>query len=120
MIHAFALTQHYKKMKNYSGCMSNIKPFLDLYDWESIEYPTVISNNDYTLFEKRNLEIALTARIGVKYVLTNIRQSNSHMYLKNILNEKKVVFLLIQECISIEEELSKTKSVTTNFYDIKK
>ena len=30
--YAFALTQHYKKLKNHSGRVSNIKPFLDLYN----------------------------------------------------------------------------------------
>ena len=36
----FAFTQHYKEITNYPGFASNIKQFIDLYVWKSIEYPT--------------------------------------------------------------------------------
>ena len=57
--HIFAFTQHYKEIKNYPGFASNIKRFIDLYVWKSIEYPTAINNNNYTLFEINNIEIGL-------------------------------------------------------------
>lgn len=56
---AFALTQHYKEIKNHSKRVSNIKPFVDIYNWNGIEYSTVINKNNYTLFEKRNTETVL-------------------------------------------------------------
>ena len=40
--------------------MSNINSFLDLNIWEGIDYPTVISKNNYTLFEKTNLIVLYT------------------------------------------------------------
>ena len=45
--------------------MSNI----DLYNWNGIKYPTVINNNNYALFERKNLEIVLV----VLYVSVDIK-----------------------------------------------
>ena len=38
----FATTQHYKQIKNNPEKVWNIKSFLDLYNWKSIEYQAVI------------------------------------------------------------------------------
>lgn len=43
--------------------------------------------------------------------------SNNHIYINNILTEKKTVLLLIPDDISIEEELYKEMEVNVNFYD---
>lgn len=47
--------------------MSNINSFLDLNIWEGIDYPTVISKNNYTLFEKTNL-IVLYIDVDVEMI----------------------------------------------------
>ena len=47
--------------------MSNINSFLDLNIWEGIDYPTVISKNNYTLFEKTNL-IVLYIDVDVQMI----------------------------------------------------
>ena len=49
---AFILKQHHKETRNHPETVSITKPFLDLYNWSFIEYPTVINKNDYVLFEK--------------------------------------------------------------------
>lgn len=41
-----------KEIKNYSEGISNIKPFLNLYDLTDTEYPTAINKNNYTLNRK--------------------------------------------------------------------
>ena len=43
-----------------------------MYNWNDIKYATVINNNNYTLFEQKNLEIALVelyAAVDVKVFL---------------------------------------------------
>ena len=47
--------------------MSNINSFLDLNIWEGIDYPAVISKNNYTLFEKTNL-IVLYIDVDVEMI----------------------------------------------------
>ena len=47
--------------------MSNINSFLDLNIWEGIDYPTVISKYNYTLFEKTNL-IVLYIDVDVEMI----------------------------------------------------
>ena len=49
-----------KEVENHPGSVTNIRPFLDLYNWSGIEYPTVMKKNDFTLSEKYNPEIDLT------------------------------------------------------------
>ena len=36
--YAFALTQHYKEIKNQPEGVSNIQPFVDLYNWKGMEH----------------------------------------------------------------------------------
>ena len=54
----FTLTPHYKEIKNNAERVSSIKPFIDLYFWDCLNYPTVINNN-CSLFERKNLEMAV-------------------------------------------------------------
>ena len=49
------ITPHHKEIKNHPERVPNIK----LYGLAGIEYPTSINKNNYTLFEKNNLEITL-------------------------------------------------------------
>lgn len=69
MIDVFSIFIHQKSSLYYSEQVSKIKPFTDLYDMGGIKYPTVISNNNYAIFEKEILEIALV----VLYVSAGIK-----------------------------------------------
>ena len=50
--------QHHKEIKNHAEQVSNIKPFIDLFNWNYVKYSTVIDNN-CVAFERKNPEIAL-------------------------------------------------------------
>ena len=51
----FALTQQHEEIKNHPEQISNIKSFIDLYNWDGMKHPTIINNNNYyTLLEKRS------------------------------------------------------------------
>ena len=56
--YAFALTQHFEEI-NYCEQVLNIKSVIDLYNRKGKEYPTSLDSNNYTLFQKKNLEIPL-------------------------------------------------------------
>ena len=62
------LKSEWKLIKNYPERKSNVKPFIDLYNFDGIKFPTIISNT-YTLFERENPEIYLV----VLYVNVNIK-----------------------------------------------
>ena len=55
----FTLTQHHGEIKNHPENVSNIKLFLDLYNWIGIEYRTAMNKNNRTLFERNNPKISL-------------------------------------------------------------
>lgn len=45
--------QHYKEIKTHPEPISNIQPFIDLFNWDGIKYPTVMNNNNYAVFERK-------------------------------------------------------------------
>ena len=54
------MTQHQKENKDYAKQASiNIEPLIDMYNWNGIKHPTVTPNNNYALFERKNLKVAL-------------------------------------------------------------
>ena len=57
--YTFAFTQHHKEIKNHFEEVSIIKPYLDLFNWMGVEYPTGVNKNNDTLIEKINSEISL-------------------------------------------------------------
>ena len=64
-VYLYTRNHHYIILSKYQK--SN--HFTDLYDRGGIKYPTVISNNNYAIFEKEILEIALV----VLYVSAGIK-----------------------------------------------
>ena len=85
--YSFALTHYHKEVKNHPEHMSNITPFLSLYNSSGIEYPTVIDKNNYALFEKVNLEIALIVfYINVKIAIVKLGK-NGHAVLHNSIKQ---------------------------------
>lgn len=57
--YAYALIQHYNEIINYRVRVSNIKAFIDEYNWKSIVYPANINKNNYILFDENISEIPL-------------------------------------------------------------
>ena len=49
---------NYEETQSHSERFSNIKPFIDKYNWEKINYPSKIGN--CKMFEKSNLTAVLT------------------------------------------------------------
>ena len=49
---------NYEETQSHSERFSNIKPFIDKYNWEKIDYPSKIGN--WKMFEKSNLSVVLT------------------------------------------------------------
>ena len=48
---------NHQKISNYSEIISNLKPFINNYNWNDIEFPA--GHKDYSAFEKNNSEIPL-------------------------------------------------------------
>ena len=53
------VTQRHKGITNHPKRVTNIKPFIDLCNWNGIKYLIIINNNNYALFERKNPRIAL-------------------------------------------------------------
>ena len=49
----------HKGITNHPKRVTNIKPFIDLCNWNGIKYLIIINNNNYALFERKNPRIAL-------------------------------------------------------------
>ena len=47
----------HQKISNHSERISNLKPFINNYNWNDLEFPA--GHKDYSVFEKNNSEIAL-------------------------------------------------------------
>ena len=72
-----------------------------MFNWNSIKYSTVIHNDNYVLFERKNLEGALVAlHVSVDFnpLIVNdevkvhiyINQSNNHAFSNIIMQDKKI------------------------------
>ena len=48
---------NHQKILNHSERISNLKPFIDNYNWNDLEFPA--GHKDYSVFEKNNPSIAL-------------------------------------------------------------
>ena len=52
-----AVALNYEEIESHAERFSNIKPFINKYNWKGIDYPSKI--DDWKTFEKNNLTIAL-------------------------------------------------------------
>ena len=59
---------NHQKIPNHSERISNLKPFIDNYNWNDLEFPA--GHKDYSAFEKNNSEIAL----NILYVPYNTKE----------------------------------------------
>ena len=60
---------NHEKIKKDPQRITNIKPFINKYSWEGINFPS--GNNDWKKFEKNNVTIALNVYVLKKnnYIL---------------------------------------------------
>ena len=83
---------NHQNIENHPERMSNIKPFIDQYNWKGIDFPAGIK--EWKKFEQNNKEIAL----NILYVPPNTKTMN--IANKSIYNRKRkdqVVLLMITD-----------------------
>ena len=76
-------TLNYEKINNHAERISNIKPFINKYDWKDINFAS--HKEDWNTFEKNNRSIA----INILYVPYNAKQIRPAYVSKYNYNRKK-------------------------------
>ena len=90
--YAITTALNHQKVENHPERISNIKPFIDQYNWKGIDFPAGIKK--WKKFEQNNREIAL----NILYVPPNTKTIN--LAYKSIYNRKRknqVVLLMITD-----------------------
>ena len=87
MINAF-----YEQIKSHSGRISNIKPFIDQYDWKERNFPS--NEKDWNKLEQNNKTIALNI-LYLPYNTEEIRHAYKSKYNKERKNQ--VILLMITD-----------------------
>ena len=62
----------YQNIDNHSERVSKLKPFVNNYNWDNIDFPA--GHKDYSAFEKNNCDIAINI-LNVPYKTKEIRQA---------------------------------------------
>ena len=70
MFHSIAVALNHQNIENHPERISNIKPFIDQYNWEGIDFPAGIK--DWKKFERNNKTIAL----NILYIPPNTKTVN--------------------------------------------
>ena len=83
---------NYQKFKNHPERRSNLKPFIDQYNWEGIEFPS--HSKDWKKFEQNNKTIALNI-LFVAYNTKQIRLAYQSKY--NHKSNNQVILLMITD-----------------------
>ena len=86
--YAVTLALNFDKIKKDPQRVSKIKPFIEKYNWEDIDFP--YTSKDWKKFECNN-EIAL----NILYVPNNIKKINIAYKSKNNLTQKRQIILLM-------------------------
>ena len=86
--YAVTLALNFDKIKRDPQRISKIKPFIEKYNWEDIDFPS--TSKDWKKFESNN-EVAL----NIIYVPYNTKQINIAYKSKNNLTQKKEIILLM-------------------------
>ena len=68
--YALTVALNHKQIKNHAERISNLKPFIDQYDWKEIDFPS--QKEDRKKFESNNKSIGLNI-LFVPYNAENIR-----------------------------------------------
>ena len=88
----YALTVALNYIKKTPRRISNIKPFIDQYDWKGINFPS--HKEDWKKFESNNKSIALNI-LFVPYNTEEIRLAYKSKY--NFKRENQVILLMITD-----------------------
>ena len=83
---------NYQNIKSYPERISNIKPFIDQYDWKEINFPT--QQKDQKKFELSNNSIAINV-LFVPYNAEKIRFACKSKY--NFKRENQVILVMITD-----------------------
>ena len=90
--YALTVALNHEQIKNNPERISKIKPFIDQYNWNKIDFPS--TGTDWRKYESNNKSIAL----NILYVLHNtekIRHAFKSKY--NLTRENQVILLMITD-----------------------
>ena len=90
--HALTVALNYEQIKSHSERISNIKPFIDQYDWKERNFPSNIK--DWNEFEKNNEIIALNI-VYVPYSTEEVRHACKSKY--NLERKNQLILLMITD-----------------------
>ena len=91
--YALSVALNYEQIKKNPQIMSNIKPFIDQYNWKEIDFP-LHQKKHWRTFELNNKSIVLNV-LHVPYNTEEIRRAYKSKY--NLKCENEVVLLMITE-----------------------
>ena len=90
--YSITVALNHQNIENHPERISNIKPFIDKYNWKGIDFPAGIK--DWKKFEKNNKEVAL----NILYIPPNIKIINlAHKSKCNHKRKNQVVLLMITD-----------------------
>ena len=89
--HVLTVTLNYQKIKSHPERISNLKPFIDQYDWKEIDFPAHASK-DWKMFEQKNKIIALNI-FFVPYNTEKIKLAYKSK--QNFKRENQAILLII-------------------------
>ena len=90
--YALTVALNYQNIKNNSERISNIKPFINQYNWKEIDLPS--ERGDWKTFELNNKSISLNI-LFVRYNTEKIRLVYKSKY--NFKHENQVILLMITD-----------------------
>ena len=90
--YALTVVLNYQNIKKNPQRIANIEPFIDLYNWKEIDFPS--QGKDWKKFESKNKSIAL----NILYVSHNTKKI-SHAYKSKykLTRENQVILLMITD-----------------------
>ena len=91
--YALTVALNHEQIKNHPERTSKIKPFIDQYNWNEIDFPS--AGKDWKKFESKNKSIAL----NILYVPRNTEKiCLAYKSKYNSIRENQVILLMITDC----------------------
>ena len=94
--YALTVALNHEQIKSHPERISNIKSFIDQYNWKERNFPT--SSNLWKKFESNNASIALNI-LYVSYNAQEIRHAYKSKY--NLTRENQVILLMVTDGVCI-------------------
>ena len=101
---------NHNEINNHPERISNLKPFIDKYNWKDIEFPS--SSKDWKKFEQNNKTIALNI-LYVPYNTKEIKRTYISKY--NHQRENQVILLMITDAKNKNRHYLTVKSIPRLF-----